>query len=67
MLWWAGRAAPRVLVIDEPTNYLDLDALESLEESLRQWGGTLVASTHDEWLIAKWWGNILRLEGAHGR
>ena len=63
----AARAAPRVLVIDEPTNYLDLDALESLEESLRQWGGTLVASTHDEWLIAKWWGNILRLEGAHGR
>ena len=66
-LAWAARAAPRVLVIDEPTNYLDLDALESLEESLRQWGGTLVASTHDEWLIAKWWGNILRLEGAHGR
>ena len=54
-------------MIDEPTNYLDLDALESLEESLRQWEGTLVASTHDEWLIAKWWGNILRLEGAHGR
>ena len=66
-LAWAARADPRVLVIDEPTNYLDLDALESLEESLRQWGGTLVASTHDEWLIAKWWGNILRLEGAHGR
>ena len=66
-LAWAARANPPVLVIDEPTNYLDLDALESLEESLRQWGGTLVASTHDEWLIAKWWGNILRLEGAHGR
>ena len=67
LAWGARAAPPRVLVIDEPTNYLDLDALESLEESLRQWGGTLVASTHDEWLIAKWWGNILRLEGAHGR
>ena len=66
-LAWAARAAPRVLVIDEPTNYLDLDALESLEESLRQWGGTLVASTHDEWLIAKWWGRLHRLEGAHRR
>ena len=68
-LAWAGAAPPppRVLVIDEPTNYLDLDALESLEESLRQWGGTLVASTHDEWLIAKWWGRLHRLEGAHGR
>ena len=66
-LAWAARADPQVLVIDEPTNYLDLDALESLEESLRQWGGTLVASTHDEWLIAKWWGSVHRLEGAHGR
>lgn len=66
-LAWAARADPRVLVIDEPTNYLDLDAVESLEESLRQWGGTLLVSTHDEWLIAKWWGSVHRLEGAHGR
>lgn len=61
-LAWAARADPRVLVIDEPTNYLDLDAVESLEESLRQWTGTLLVSTHDEWLIAKWWGRLHRLE-----
>ena len=66
-LAWGARAAPPRPGVRAPPNDPDLDALESLEESLRQWGGTLVASTHDEWLIAKWWGNILRLEGAHGR
>ena len=62
-LAWAARANPHVLVIDEPTNYLDLDAVESLEEALRRWTGTLVVSTHDEWLITRWWGRIHRLGG----
>ena len=62
-LEWAARANPHVLVIDEPTNYLDLDAVESLEEALRRWTGTLVVSTHDEWLITRWWGRIHRLGG----
>ena len=66
-LVWAARANPHVLVIDEPTNYLDLDALESLEESMREWEGTLVISTHDEWLITRWWGRIHRLGGTRGR
>ena len=49
-------------MIDEPTNYLDLNALESLEEALRRWTGTLVISTHDEWLITRWWGRLHRLD-----
>ena len=66
-LAWAARANPHVLVIDEPTNYLDLDAVESLEEALRRWTGTLVVSTHDEWLITRWWGRIHQLEGTRGQ
>lgn len=62
-----ARADAQILVIDEPTNYLDLDALESLEESMREWEGTLVISTHDEWLITRWWGRIHQLEGTRGR
>ena len=54
-------------MIDEPTNYLDLDAVESLEEALRRWTGTLVVSTHDEWLITRWWGRIHQLEGTRGQ
>ena len=62
-LAWAARANPRILVIDEPTNYLDLDAVESLEHALHQWTGTLLVSTHDEWLITRWWGRIHRIGG----
>ena len=61
-LAFAARADAQILVIDEPTNYLDLNALESLEEALRRWTGTLVISTHDEWLITRWWGRLHRLD-----
>lgn len=61
-LAFAARANAQILVIDEPTNYLDLNALESLEEAMREWEGTLVISTHDEWLITRWWGRIHRLD-----
>ena len=61
-LAFAARADAQILVIDEPTNYLDLNALESLEETMREWEGTLVISTHDEWLITRWWGRLHRLD-----
>ena len=61
-LAFAARANAQILVIDEPTNYLDLNALESLEETMREWEGTLVISTHDEWLITRWWGRLHRLD-----
>lgn len=61
-LAFAAQAEAQILVIDEPTNYLDLNALESLEEAMREWEGTLVISTHDEWLITRWWGRLHRLD-----
>ena len=61
-LAFAARADAQILVIDEPTNYLDMNALESLEEAMREWEGTLVISTHDEWLITRWWGRLHRLD-----
>jgi ATP-binding cassette subfamily F protein uup len=36
-----------VLVLDEPTNDLDLDTLELLEAQLVEWPGTLLLVTHD--------------------
>ncbi len=50
----AAAQRPELLLIDEPTNYLDLDTIESLEKALFTWGGTLVIATHDQWLIDKW-------------
>ena len=61
-LAFAAQADAQILVVDEPTNYLDLNALESLEEALRRWTGTLVISTHDEWLLTRWWGRLHRLD-----
>jgi len=36
-----------VLVLDEPTNDLDLDTLELLEQQLVEWPGTLLLVSHD--------------------
>lgn len=54
-------AQPAVLVIDEPTNYLDLAAMHALEESLARWPGTIILATHDRWLITYWPGPRLCL------
>lgn len=56
-------AAPEVLIVDEPTNYLDLDTMEALEAALTAWGGTLLVASHDRWLIDHWDGPRLRLMG----
>ena len=60
----AVAADPEILIIDEPTNYLDLDTMEALEAALAGWGGTLLVAGHDRWLIDHWEGPRLRLAGA---
>ena len=60
----AVAAAPEVLVVDEPTNYLDLDSIEALEAALAAWDGTLLVASHDRWLLEHWTGQRLELEPA---
>lgn len=38
-----------LLLLDEPTDNLDLDSAEALEEGLDAFDGTVVAVTHDRW------------------
>ena len=39
---------PNVLVLDEPTNNLDLESINALNISLQRYDGTLLLVTHDE-------------------
>src|SRR6266550_922040 len=52
-----------LLVLDEPTNDLDIPTLEVLEESLLEFPGALVLVTHDRYLIDRVSTQILALDG----
>jgi ATP-binding cassette subfamily F protein 3 len=44
-------ATPDILILDEPSNYLDLPAVEWLQRYLRGFKGTLVLISHDRFLL----------------
>ena len=56
---WQMRAAltralvanPEILLLDEPSNYLDLPAVEWLQRYLRDFKGTLLLISHDRYLL----------------
>ena len=37
-----------VLILDEPTNYLDIPSVEALERLFREYEGTMLFASHDE-------------------
>ena len=53
-----------LLILDEPTNDLDIDSLEVLEESLADFPGALLLVTHDRFMLDRVSTEILALDGA---
>lgn len=52
-----------LLILDEPTNDLDIPTLDVLEESLLEFAGALVLVTHDRWLLDRVSTRLLALDG----
>ncbi|HVR96591.1 MAG TPA: ABC-F family ATP-binding cassette domain-containing protein [Thermoanaerobaculia bacterium] len=55
-----------LLILDEPTNDLDIPTLEILEESLLDFAGGLVLVTHDRYLLDRVSTVVLALDGRGG-
>lgn len=53
---------PNLLILDEPTNDLDLDTLRSLEEFLDDWPGALVVASHDRAFLDRVADHVLAIE-----
>ena len=55
-----------LLVLDEPTNDLDIPTLEVLEDSLLEFPGAVVLVTHDRFLFERVTTTVLAFDGAGG-
>ena len=55
-----------LLVLDEPTNDLDIPTLEVLEESLAEFPGAVVLVTHDRFLFERVTTTVVALDGKGG-
>ncbi|GBQ85094.1 MULTISPECIES: energy-dependent translational throttle protein EttA [Gluconobacter] len=52
-----------VILLDEPTNDLDVDTLRALEDALAEFAGCAVIITHDRWFLDRLATHILAFEG----
>lgn len=53
-----------LLVLDEPTNYLDIETRERIEEALENYPGALVLVSHDRYLMQKVANRVVALNGS---
>ena len=57
---------PNFLILDEPTNDLDIDTLNVLEEFLMNYSGVLMLVSHDRYLLDKLTDQLFIMEGDGG-
>lgn len=61
------KAKPNVLILDEPTNHMDIVGKESLENMLQSYKGTLIFVSHDRFFVNKISNCILSFEGGKAK
>jgi ATPase subunit of ABC transporter with duplicated ATPase domains len=52
-----------LILLDEPTNDLDIETLQNLEEALEDFAGCAVVISHDRWFLDRLATHILAFEG----
>ncbi|WP_119168975.1 energy-dependent translational throttle protein EttA [Algihabitans albus] len=57
------KSGANVILLDEPTNDLDVDTLRALEESLLDFAGCVLVISHDRWFLDRVATHILAFEG----
>ncbi len=57
------KSGANVILLDEPTNDLDVDTLRALEDALLDFGGCLVVVSHDRWFLDRICTHIMAFEG----
>ena len=56
-------AGGNVLLLDEPSNDLDVETLRALEEALLEFAGCALVTSHDRWFLDRIATHILAFEG----
>jgi ATP-binding cassette ChvD family protein len=57
------KSGANMILLDEPTNDLDVDTLRALEEALLEFSGCAVVISHDRWFLDRIATHILAFEG----
>ncbi|RKZ12324.1 energy-dependent translational throttle protein EttA [bacterium] len=57
------KSGANLILLDEPTNDLDVDTLRALEDALVEFGGCLVVVSHDRWFLDRICTHTLAFEG----
>ena len=56
------KTEPNLLILDEPTNHMDIVGKESLENILKEYEGTLIFVSHDRYFVNKIANKILEFK-----
>ncbi len=56
-------AGANVLLLDEPSNDLDVETLRALEDALSEFAGTVLVISHDRWFLDRIATHIIAFEG----